>query len=380
MRLVRPTHAVIDLDAVTENIRQIRQIIAPSVKILAVVKADAYGHGMMHTARTAVAAGVDQFGVANLEEGIALRIVGIDKPILVMGASLVDQVSDLIQFRLTPMVCSIDLAQALAAQARSNGVSLPVHIKVDVGMGRLGVPIEQAVPFIRAVKGCSGLIVEGLFTHFPCADEADKRVTRSQTAVFQALLDELDQLKMRPPVAHAANSGAILDHPDAHFDMVRPGLILYGYYPSSAASRAIRFRPSLTWKSRIVFLKTVPAGTGLSYGMTYVTPCETVVATLPVGYEDGFVRALSNRGSVLIAGKSAPVIGRVCMDQIMVDVTAIPGVAVGDEAVLIGRQKDAEISVESFAANLGTVPNEIVCQIDKRVPRVYLRNGVDIED
>lgn len=380
MRLIRPTHAVIDLDAITENIRRIRQRIGPRVKLLAVVKADAYGHGMIHTARTAVAAGVDQFGVANLDEGRALRQAGVDTPVLVMGASLAEQVSELIHYRLTPMVCAIDLAQALATQARSNGIRHPVHIKVDVGMGRLGVPLDQAVPFIREVNRCAGLFVEGLFTHFPCADEADKSVTRAQTTAFRILLGELDHLKIRPPVAHAANSGALLDHPDSHFDMVRPGLILYGYYPSKAASRTIPFQPSLTWKTRVVFLKKVPAGTGLSYGLTYVTPRETVVATLPVGYEDGYVRALSNRGSVLIAGKRAPVIGRVCMDQIMVDVTAIPDVTVGDEVILIGRQKNAQISVETFAERLGTVPNEIVCQIDKRVPRVYLRDGIQVDE
>ena len=380
MRLIRPPHAVIDLDAISGNIRRIRQIIGPKVKLLAVVKADAYGHGLIQTARTAVAAGVDQFGVANLDEGCALRQAGVQTPVLVMGASLAEQVSELIRFRLTPMVCSIDLAQALSAQARSSGLSYPVHIKIDVGMGRLGIPVEEAIPFLRKVNECTGLFVEGLFTHFPCADEADKHVTRYQTSVFNALLNEMDHLKIRPPVAHAANSGAILDHPDSHFDMVRPGLILYGYYPSEAASRTIPLRPSLTWKTRVVFLKTVPAGTGLSYGLTYVTPCETVVATLPVGYEDGYVRALSNRGNVLIAGKRAPVIGRVCMDQILVDVTAIPGVTVGDEVVLIGRQSDAEISVETFARKLGTVPNEIVCQIDKRVPRVYLREGIQVDD
>jgi len=374
--LLRPTHAIIDLDVIERNLRTIRTTVGSRTGVLAVVKADAYGHGMVRVARVVTAAGADMLGVANVEEGRVLRRAGVETPVLILGASLPEEASEIVAYRLIPMVCSSELAEALAAQGRALDQPVSAHVKVDTGMGRLGVSTEDAFAFIERLSRMKGLSVDGIFTHFACADEPDLGLTRVQIDRFQTLLTDLGQAGRRPAVAHAANSGALLDWPSSYFDMVRPGLLLYGYYPSASASRRVAVQPSLVWKTRIVHLKRVAAGTGLSYGHTYVTPRETVIATLPVGYEDGYVRTLSNRGFALVGGQRVPVVGRVCMDQILVDLGNETATAVGDEVVLIGRQGNAEITVEGFAAQAGTVPNEIVCMIDKRVSRVFVRSGV----
>ncbi|MBI4553848.1 MAG: alanine racemase [Candidatus Latescibacteria bacterium] len=373
--MIRPTHLEIDLDAIAANLRGVQARVGPGVKVLAAVKADGYGHGIVEAAKVAVEVGTEMVGVAVVEEGVRLRNAGIDLPVLVLGVSLPEQAATIVQYRLTQTVCTIDLAAALADRAAAAGQAVPVHVKVDTGMGRLGLPVEDVVPFIRQLAAYRSLAVEGVFTHFSTADDADKRFTVEQTHRFRQLLVDLDRQGLRPAIAHAANSGAILDLPESYFDMVRPGLIVYGYYPVGGVSRSLPLQPAMTWKTRIVYLKRVPAGTGLSYGRTYVTPQDTVIATLPVGYEDGYSRALSNRGVVLVRGQRAPVVGRVCMDQCLIDVGHIPGVSIGDEVVLVGRQGTDEVSIYELARRLGTIPNEAVCLIGTRVPRLFLRGG-----
>ncbi|MDZ7372486.1 MAG: alanine racemase, partial [candidate division KSB1 bacterium] len=265
--------------------------------------------------------------------------------------------------------------EALATEARARGSTARVHIKVDTGMGRVGVGWEQAVPFIQEACRTPGIAVEGIYTHLATADERDKSFAREQLARFGRVLQRLEQIGIRGLLRHAANSGAILDLPEAYFDLVRPGVSLYGYYPSTETSESIPLRPAMTFKTRVAFVKDVPAGTPLSYGRTFVTDRPTRIATLPVGYADGYNRLLSNRGEVLIGGRRYPVVGRVCMDQILVDVGPNGPVQVGDEAILFGRQGQEEISVRSLCEKLNTIPYEITCWVSKRVPRVYVDDG-----
>lgn len=372
---LRPTRLEIDLDAIAFNLRGVRARVGPGVKMLTAVKANGYGHGMVEAAQVAVEVGTDMLGVAIVEEGVTLREAGLTVPILVLGSALPEQAAAIVRHRLTQTVCTVELAEALAGRAAAEGQTARVHVKVDTGMGRLGLPMNDVVPFLRRLAGWQSLIVEGIFTHFPTADDADKRLTIEQTHRFRALLTELECLGLRPAIGHAANSGAILDLPESYFDMVRPGLIVYGYYPVGHVSRSILLRPAMTWKTRIGYLKRVPAGTGLSYGLTYVTPTDTMIATLPVGYADGYSRALSNRGLVLVRGQRAPIVGRVCMDQCLVDVGHILDVSIGDDVVLIGRQGTEELSMDDLASRLGTIPNEVVCLMGQRVPRVFFKEG-----
>lgn len=375
MDVIRPTFVEIDLEAIAANLHAIRARVGPGVKVLTAVKADGYGHGLVETAKIAIEVGTDMLGVAILEEGIALRKAGITAPILILGCSLPEQAASILRHRLTQTVCTVEMVEALADRATMENQTARVHVKVDTGMGRLGLPLEETVAFIRRFAGRASLFIEGIFTHFPTADEADKQFTIEQISRFRVLLAELEREGLRPAIGHAANSGAILDLPSSYFDMVRPGLIVYGYYPVGLVSRSIPLRPAMTWKTRIVYLKRVPAGTSLSYGRTYVTPQETMIATLPVGYDDGYSRTLSNRGIVLVRGQRAPVVGRVCMDQCLIDVGHIPGASIGDEVVLMGRQGTAEVSIYELARRLGTIPNEVLCMVSRRVPRLFLRGG-----
>jgi alanine racemase len=369
----RPTAALIELDALTHNFREAIRL-AGGRKILAVVKAQAYGHGAVRVSRHLLGLGADTLGVALIEEGRELREAGIDAPILIMGALVPEQAVALAAWRLTPVVYSLTVARAVSDAARKLKVRVPVHVKIDTGMGRIGMAPEAAAGFIAELQALEGITVQGLMTHFADADLRDKQFASVQMDRFETLLKELSARGIAVPLRHAANSAALLDYQRAHFTMVRPGLMLYGYNPLEGDTAAdADLRPVLSLVTRIAFLKKVPAGIPISYGRTYITKRESLIATLPIGYADGYSRSLSNRGEALVRGVRAPVAGRVCMDMCMLDVTDVPGVSEGDEVVLIGNRENERITADDIAAKTGTIAYEVLCGISSRVPRVYLQ-------
>lgn len=366
----RPTLAEIDLDAMAHNLRMVKQRVAPA-KVMAVVKANAYGHGLLNVTDRAVREGADYLGVALVEEGIRLRNRQKDIPILVFGGFFPEQIDAFLAHDLELTLYDQPCAEALAERARNLGCDARVHIKVDTGMGRVGVPWQQASDFVRRVAELPGVALVGIYTHFATSDERDKGFAELQLKRFSEVLEQLEARSIHIPLKHAANSGAVLDMPVSYFDMVRLGVSLYGYYPSPATSREMPLRPAMSLKSRVIFLKEVAAGTPVSYGCTYVTSAPTRIATVPIGYADGYNRRLSNAAEVLIRGRRYPVVGRVCMDQIMVDVGRDTAVEVGDEVVLMGRQGDDAISIYEWCEVLQTIPYEVTCWMSERVPRVY---------
>jgi len=371
---VRPTYAEVDLSAVESNVRQVIERVRPA-QVMAVVKANAYGHGAVEVARVAVAAGAAYLGVALVEEGIALRDAGVDAPILVFGGFFDDQVEAFVERRLQATLFDLHSAEVLDQAAQRSGGRHPVHVKLDTGMGRVGVDWRQAVDFLEQVRRMEGLEVVGLMTHLATADERDKTFARTQLCRFREAIRSLEESGVQIPIKHAANSAAILDLPEAWFDLVRLGVMLYGYYPSEETSESIPVVPAMRLVSHVIYLKTVAAGTPVSYGRRYTTEKETRIATVPIGYADGYNRLLSNQGEVLIRGRRFPVVGRVCMDQIMVDVGLTSDVRIGDEVVLLGRQGDAEIPIWEICRKLGTIPYEVTCWVSSRVPRRYLPAG-----
>ena len=368
--LPRPTWIEVDLEAIAENVRLVRQIVGEKVAIMAIVKADAYGHGAIKVAYTALNNGASRLGVACLSEALALRRAGIEAPILVLGYTPPWQARETVEHRVDATVFSLETAQALSQAALALGQRAHVHVKVDTGMGRLGLLPHDVAPFLEALAALPGLAVEGIFTHFATADSADRSHCNEQWRRFSQLLDELERRGLRPPVAHAANSAATLSMPHAHLDMVRVGIALYGLNPSSEVACPPGFRPALAFKTQVAQVKTVPAGSCVSYGCTYRTPRESRLAVIPVGYADGFRRAPQHWGHVLVRGQRAPIVGRVCMDQTIIDVTSIPGVRQGDEVVLIGAQGQERITADEVAARLGTINYEVVSEILARVPRI----------
>jgi alanine racemase len=367
----RPTTAYIDLNALAHNFQEVRSR-AQGRKVLAVVKAQAYGHGAISVSKYLLGLGADTLGVALLEEGRELREAGIDAPILVMGAVVPSQAEALVALRLTPVVFTLAMAQALSGAARALKTQVPVHVKIDTGMGRIGIAPEAAPPFIKELQDLEGIMVQGLMTHFADADLRDKQFASMQMARFETLLKELDARGAAIPLRHAANSAALLDYRQALFTMARPGLMLYGYNPLEGKAMGADLRPVLSLVTHIVFLKKVPAGVPISYGRTFVTSRESLIATVPIGYADGYSRGLSNKGEALVRGVRAPIAGRVCMDMCMLDVTGVPGVCEGDEVVLLGKQGDQRITADELAVKTGTIAYEVLCGISSRVPRVYV--------
>ncbi len=369
------TWAEIDLDAIAHNVRAIQAHVGPDTAIIAVVKANAYGHGAVPIAQTVLENGATRLAVARLEEGIQLRQAGITAPILVMGYTLPAQASAFVRWDLTPTVNTLEGAQALSAAAEATGRRRAVHVKVDTGMGRYGLLPGEVVDFVRALAALPGLTLEGLYTHFAVADLADKSYTHRQFSRFLEVVQAVEAAGFSIPLKHAANSAATLDLPETHLDAVRPGLILYGMRPSDEVEPAIPLRPALTLKSHVARLRTLPSGSSISYGRTYITTRPTPVALVPVGYGDGYHRLASNRGAVLIRGRRAPIVGRVCMDQFVVDVSDIPGVAQDDEVVLIGRQGDEVITAEEVAGWVETINYEVTTSLLPRVVRRYVKGG-----
>ncbi len=373
---LRPTWVEINLDHLRHNLQQFRRHIGPEVQIMAVVKADGYGHGAVEVARAALNAGASSLAVAMADEGIELRRAGIGAPVLLLGYTHPDQAPLMRKYRFTPVIYHLEAARGLSRWFAERGEVLPVHVKVDTGMGRVGVAPREAVDFIGAVATMPGLKLEGVLTHFAAADEEDRSFTEAQLEQFEGILEACRARGIEIPIKHAANSAAALQYPDSRYNLVRLGIILYGCYPSPLfASDLLQLRPVLSFKSKIIFCKEVPPGTTISYGCTYRTSRPTRIATVPAGYADGYHRSLSNRGEVLVRGKRAPIVGRICMDQFMIDVTAVDGAKEGDEVVLYGRQGNGEITVDEVAGKLGTINYELLCNVGKRVPRLYLREG-----
>ncbi len=374
------TWVEIDLDALVDNIREVRARTGDDLGVLLVVKADAYGHGAVEVARIAVANGIDVLGVATLHEGIELRQAGVDAPVLILSPPMENETAAIIEYDLSCTIPSLAIARALSRACVDRGKRGTVHVEIDTGMGRSGVLLEEAVPFITAVAKLPELFLEGVFTHFPSSD-ADPEFTRGQVESFRSLLDTLERKGIAVPLRHAANSGAVLEVPDSlerPLNMVRPGLMVYGLSPGGAGAHEGALRPVMSFKSRIAQVRDLPAGHPVSYGRTYVAAGDMRVAVVPVGYGHGYGWRLSNRGEVLIRGRKAPIIGRVTMDVTMVDLEGIGDAAVGDEVVLFGRQGDAEISVDEVARGEGTINYEVICGIGKRVARVYVRSGETI--
>lgn len=369
------TIAEINLSNLIHNLGQVRSRISPGCKILAVVKANAYGHGSIEVSRELENAGVDMLGVATVDEGVRLRDAGIEKDILVLGLICGEGVPDVIKSRLTPVVYSLPLVKSLSDAAIHAGIKLPVHVKVDTGMRRIGVNSDDAAEFISEISKLKGINIEGIMTHFAEADLDDKEFVKEQLSVFLSACNRISQAGIRIPVRHVANSAAIIDMKKTHLDMVRPGIMLYGYSPSLQFEKKVDLRHVMTLKSRIIYLKNVPPKTGVSYGRIFTTVRETIVATLPIGYADGFSRSLSNIGQVIVRGMRVPVIGRVCMDMTMVDVTDIPGAAVGDEVTIIGGKDGNGISAGDIARWTNTISYEVLCRIGERVDRVYIQEG-----
>ena len=367
----RPTAALVDLDALSHNFSEVVRR-SGGRKVLAVVKAQAYGHGAVRVSQHLLGLGADMLGVALVEEGRELRKAGIGAPVLVMGAVYPEQAEAIVRWDLTPLVYSRAGAVALANTARKMGKDVTVHVKVDTGMGRIGLPPEDARSFIEEIVKLDGLRVQGIMTHFADADLRDKQFAERQMQRFEGLMNELAGKGISLPVRHAANSAAVLDYERALFTIVRPGLMLYGYSPLEGERQDADLRPVLSFVTRIAFLKRTPAGIPISYGRTFVTKRESLIATIPVGYADGYRRGLSNCGDVIVRGLRVPVAGRVCMDMTMLDVTDVPGVCEGDEVVLIGAQGEERITADDIAAKTGTISYEVLCGISSRVPRVYI--------
>ncbi|GGA48695.1 alanine racemase [Kroppenstedtia guangzhouensis] len=375
-RYFRDTVALVDLDAIAHNVNQFRRRLPDDCRLMAAVKANAYGHGSVPVSRAALAAGATDLAVAFLDEALELRAGGITAPILVLGHISERGIEPALEAGITLTVFDDAGAEKIARVAARTGHRARLHIKVDTGMGRIGLWEDAVVPFAERWARDPRVTVEGIFTHFATADEMDKSYAMEQHGRFLRVLQQLQERRIRIPVAHCANSAAAIDLPRWSHGMIRLGISMYGYYPSAQVSRErVRLRPALTLKTRIIHLKRPPAGTGISYGKTVMVTGNQWIATIPTGYADGYSRRLSNRGTALVRGRRVPVIGRVCMDQLMLDVTSAMPVEVGDEVVLYGKQGNEEIHVDEVADLLGTISYEITCMLGHRIPRVYLQAG-----
>jgi len=370
-----PNEVTIDLGALRHNFFEIKRLAGPDTRVIGVVKADAYGHGMIPVSRTLESAGVDCLGVFELEEGLELRKAGCTVPIFIMMGITSDEVSAVVEHELTPALFQIEIAEELSRISAERGRVTPVHIKVDTGMTRLGVRLEDLKSFLEQLLALKGIKLEGVFSHFAVADQPGHTFTGQQVKRFREAVEECSRLGISLESVHIASSGALSGNKGLDLDMVRPGILLYGLPPAEGWAEAASFKPVMSFKSRVIQVRTVPPGTPVSYGCTYVTKERRTIATIPVGYDDGYSRLLSNNGEVLIHGRRVPVVGRVCMNLTMMDVTGVEGVTVGDEVVLLGAQGKDRITAEEIAARIGTINYEVYCTIGKSNRRVYIDSG-----
>ena len=371
------TWAEVDLDAIAHNIKEIRKITNPNAKIMAVVKADAYGHGFLEGAKTLLENGADRLAVAVLQEGKQLRSRGVTVPILILGASGEEAVEDLINFDITPSVFTYEFAKALSYEAERKEKVTKIHIKIDTGMSRIGFLAgennEEIVDEIIKISKLPYIEIEGIFSHFATSDEYDKSYTLLQYGRFMDVCNRLEEKGLNIPIKHICNSAGIMMYPEMHLDMVRPGVILYGMYPSDEVDKSrLDLIPAMTLKSTITHIKEVEPGRGVSYGKEYITDKKTKIATVPIGYADGYLRKLAKHGKMIVDGVKVPIIGRICMDQCMIDVTNVHNIDKGDEVIIFGREG---VTVDDLAEWLETINYEVSCVIGKRIPRIYTKDG-----
>lgn len=365
--------ANINLDAIRSNIRQIRNSIDKDTNLMVIVKADAYGHGAVAISKALENGMVDAYGVAIIEEAIELRKAGIKKPILILGYTPMEQFDLVVSYDVMQTVYQYEMAKKLSEEAVKQNKTARIHIKIDTGMSRLGFSDSyETIKIIKQIASLEGICIDGIFSHFAKADEADREISVKQINRFNEYIGLLEQEGIHIPIRHFSNSAGMIEFPEAQYNMVRCGIVAYGVYPSDEVNHnSLGLIPAMELKSHVIFIKEVEAGTGISYGLTYITDKKTKVATIPVGYADGYSRNLSNVGKVIIRGQYAPIIGRICMDYFMVDVTDIKDVSQGDVVTLLGKEGDCIISVETLAQWSHSFPYEMMCTVGKRIPRVY---------
>lgn len=364
----------VDLDNFTKNWREMKRLVGPSVRILQVVKADAYGHGAIEISNVALKNGAALLGIANADEGVQLRVSGIVAPILILSPSTGSEIDEIIKYNLMPSVSDINFARELQRKSKKADIRIPIHIEVDTGMGRGGTIHSEAFKMIEEVLAFPNVEVEGIFTHLSSSETMDA-YNNMQWELFKGLLDKLEKHRIEIPVKHMANSGAILNFPMFHLDMVRPGLMSYGIYPGPETSAKADLAPVMSFKTRVVLIKEFPKGYSIGYGRSYITGKPTKIATIPVGYGDGYGRILSNQSEALVGGKRAPIVGNISMDMCTIDVSHIDNCRIGDEVVLMGGQAHEYISANEIAGKVQTISYEILCALGKRAPRVFLHRG-----
>ena len=370
MSVSRPTRVEIDLAALRHNFQEVQRTVGDGCEVLAVVKADAYGHGVSHVATGLAAAGASMFGVALVEEAVELRKLGIEQPILILGSFFPGQEADVVEYQLTPVLYDLNCARRLDSASRDAGKSIDYHLKVDTGMGRLGFRVDRLDEVLPVLKNLKSLNMSGIMSHLAVADEPERPLTALQCETFSAVVVAVEKVGFSPFYKHIANSAGIYSRALNGCNLVRPGISLYGGLTGGPFAHPFTQKPVMRFVSQVAQLKDVPPGEGISYGHRFVTSRQSRVAAIPVGYADGYNRLLTNRGEVLIHGRRAPVVGTVCMDWILIDVTSFPDIQVGDQVTLLGRDGDDVITAEEWAAKVGSITYEVFCNISKRVPRV----------
>ena len=372
------TWAEISLKAIEENIKNIRKITKRDAKIMAIVKADAYGHGFLEVAKVLSENGADCFGVATLDEAKKLRDAGFSQDILILSSIMEEDIKEALIYGITMTVCSYEGAKAISDISKAEAIKAKIHIKLDTGMGRIGWVVGDGdnldvLDEIIKISKLDNLVLEGIFSHFSTSDEENQDYTRLQFKRFMSVCDGLKSKGLDIPIKHIANSAAVIMYPEYHLNMVRPGVILYGLYPSNEVDRTkILLRPAMTLKSKITYIKTLEENRGISYGKEYITKEPKKIATVPVGYADGYVRSYAGCGEMIVNGKRVKIVGRICMDQCMIDVTNVNNINIGDEVTLFG---DSVVTAEDIAEKMGTINYEAVCMVGKRIPRIYIKDG-----